>query len=445
VFDRTARDAFWIAGEDGLDDLAARIDEISERLGPLRAAHAETTARHRDEVAAMRDRHEADRHKRAAARAATGDPAVLEALDRESGRATGERERLKASHRAEASELAAAIERETKARDVLDAERTASSRELLVRIHDTYAVPDARGERRSLRSLFAPSAPPGGAGDCAAPKLLAYAYASGLVPIALAELWCGAPPATGGRTDGAFYPACRGKCGPILAHMLRGLDVEPAPVFGEDAIDPDAPATLFEDAWLAVVAKPAGLLSVPGRSSKADSVLARLRRRYPDVTGPLLVHRLDLDTSGLLLVAKDPDTHGALQRQFAERTIEKRYVAWLNGEVLSAGGVVELPLRVDVDDRPRQIVDPLHGKPAVTQWRVIARESGRTRVHLFPRTGRAHQLRVHASHPSGIGAPIIGDRLYGDPGPRLMLHAEAIAFVHPHTHERLQLELAAPF
>jgi tRNA pseudouridine32 synthase/23S rRNA pseudouridine746 synthase len=146
-----------------------------------------------------------------------------------------------------------------------------------------------------------------------------------------------------------------------------------------------------------------------------------------------------------MLVARDQATYAALQRQFAQRTIDKRYVAWLDGEVAGERGTIDLPLRVDVDDRPRQIVDPVHGKRAISDWLVLERSNGRTRVALFPRTGRAHQLRVHAAHPHGIGVPIVGDRLYGRPGARLMLHAEAIAFVHPHTQQRLSFEQQAPF
>jgi tRNA pseudouridine32 synthase / 23S rRNA pseudouridine746 synthase len=207
---------------------------------------------------------------------------------------------------------------------------------------------------------------------------------------------------------------------------------------------------VFEDDWLVIVDKPAGLLSVPGRSGQLrDSVQVRLRARHPDASGPMIVHRLDLDTSGLVLVAKDAATHAALQKLFACRAIEKRYVAWLDHEVgrpVGADrGVVELALRVDLDDRPRQIYDPVHGVPAVTEWRVIERAAGRTKVALVPRTGRTHQLRVHAAHPLGIGAPIVGDRLYGRPGDRLLLHAEGLAFVHPRTGARVSVERPAPF
>jgi tRNA pseudouridine32 synthase/23S rRNA pseudouridine746 synthase len=334
------------------------------------------------------------------------------------------------------------------------AARTALSRTLLPRIHATYSLANARGEVRSLRELFRSEHtglmdkdPPGGAGDCAAPKLLAYAYRNGLVPVALAEQWIGAPPATGGRIDGVFYPACRGKCGPILSHMLAGIDVEDAPQFGGGPIAADEPRALFEDDWLVIVDKPVGLLSVPGRGGALrDCVATRLRARYPDAA-PMVVHRLDLDTSGVLLAAKDPGTYKALQRLFAIREVEKRYVALLDGEVTRESGTIDLPIRGDVDDRPRQIVDPVHGKAAITDWHVLAREEGRTRVALVPRTGRAHQLRVHMA--AGLGAPIVGDRLYGrpdvDPLGRLLLHAEAIAFVHPHTARRVVATRETPF
>ncbi|HUS31928.1 MAG TPA: RluA family pseudouridine synthase [Kofleriaceae bacterium] len=329
-------------------------------------------------------------------------------------------------------------------------ERAALSRTLLPRIHATYVLPNARGEVRALRDLFRAEVtglqdkePPGGAGDCAAPKLLAYAYRHGLAPIALAEQWIGAPPTNDGRIDGNYYPACRGKCGPILAHMLAGIDVEEAPQYGGGPISADEPRTLFEDDWLVIVDKPVGLLSIPGRGGALrDSVIMRLRARYgSDV---MVVHRLDLDTSGVLLAAKDAATYKALQRLFAIREVEKRYVAILDGQPSGDRGTIDLPLRVDVDDRPRQIVDAVHGKPAITDWEVLAKAGGRTRVALSPRTGRAHQLRVHMA--VGLGAPIVGDRLYGrSDGGRLMLHAEALGFVHPHTGSRVAATREAPF
>ena len=331
-----------------------------------------------------------------------------------------------------------------------DEARTARSRELLPAIQNTYHFANARGEVRALRDLFAPKEPPGGAGDCAAPKLLAQAYAQGLRPLALAEFWWGAPPRTGDRRAGSFYPACQGKCPPILAHMLGGLLADPPPVFGAAVIAESEPRVLYEDEYLVVVDKPCGLLSVPGRSGLLrDSVSTRLRVRYPDATGQLVVHRLDLDTSGVLLAAKRATTFSALQRLFSLGEIRKRYVAWLDGEVVGDEGVIDFPMRVDIDDRPRQIHDPVHGTPAVSGWQVLERAGGRTKVAFTPHTGRTHQLRVHASNPLGLDAPIVGDRLYGRSAPeygeRLLLHAESLAFVHPDTGHELVVTSAVPF
>jgi len=317
-------------------------------------------------------------------------------------------------------------------------------------IQDSYAFPSASGAVRSLRALFAPAEPPAGAGDCAAPKLLAHAYRTGLTPLALAELWWGATSPTGDRRAGVFYAACRGKCLPILTHMLDGLPADPFPLFGSAAFGPAEPVVVYEDGHLLVVNKPSGLLTVPGRSAALeDSVVTRLRVRYPDATGPLVVHRLDLDTSGLLLCAKDHSTSSALQRLFSLRAIDKRYVARLDGTVAVDHGHITLPLRVDIDDRPRQIHDPVFGKSADTEWRVLSREHGYARVQFIPHSGRTHQLRVHAAHPQGLDAPIVGDRLYGrtvpQDGERLQLHAERLAFVHPVSGASVVIEQPAPF
>jgi tRNA pseudouridine32 synthase/23S rRNA pseudouridine746 synthase len=381
-------------------------------------------ARHSAELEALRTRHRERRARRRELR--TGDDP---ALDRESRGDSAERTRLDAAHADELAAIGARAGSIDRERAAVAAHRAARSRELLAAIHATYDLRDARGDRRELTALF--DAPPGGAGDCAAPKLLAHGYRRGLAPLALAEVWVGPSP---DRRDGAFYPACRGKCGPILAHMLGGLDVEPAPRFGAEPIDAGEPRIAYEDAWLVVVKKPIGLLSVPGRGvDLIDSVATRMPGR--------VAHRLDLDTSGLMIVAKDGATHAALQRAFAERAIDKRYVAVLDGAPAGDAGAIELPLRGDVDDRPRQVVDRVHGKAARTEWRVVARDP--TRVELVPRTGRTHQLRVHCA--VGLGAPIRGDRLYGRAGERLMLHAEALGFVHPHTRERIELVWPAPF
>jgi tRNA pseudouridine32 synthase / 23S rRNA pseudouridine746 synthase len=443
LFDRAARDAFWPTGEAELAAIDAELSTLAAELAPARAALAALDAVHASALDDLRARHRARRARRREARRAPGDPVARHALDQESRGDTAERRRLDAAQAAARAAVASPLATLDARRVALEAHRAARSRHLLGRIHETYAIASARGRTRALRALFAPDEPPGGAGDCAAPKLLGHAYRLGVTPLALAEFWWGAPPTGGGRHAGVYYPACRGKCGPILAHMLDGVDADPAPVFGAGVIAADEPRVVFEDDWIVVVDKPCGLLSVPGRHAQLrDSVVIRLRRRHADAS---VVHRLDLDTSGLLVAARDATTHAALQRAFARREVDKRYAAWLDGDVGADAGTIELPLRVDVDDRPRQIHDPVHGKPAVTEWRVVARALARTRVVLVPRTGRTHQLRVHAAHPLGLGAPIVGDRLYGRGGERLLLHADALAFTHPRTGARIELSSAAPF
>jgi tRNA pseudouridine32 synthase/23S rRNA pseudouridine746 synthase len=441
VFDAAARDAMWPAGERELNELTARIAALDETKPSALAALDRAHAAALDEV---RARHRANRAGRQIDRESAIDDDARHAIDQRSRGDAAEKKKLLAAHAIEREPLArevAILDEERRALTALRAER---SRFYLHALFDMYALPNARGVTRSLREVFAPDEPPGGAGDCAAPKLLAHAYRNGMRPLALAEFWWGPPPSTGGRIEGVFYPACRGKCGPILAHMLDGLDAEPAPVFGANAIDPDEPRVVLEDDAFVIVDKPTGLLSVPGKSAALhDCVETRLARRYGEA---YVVHRLDLDASGLLIVAKTREVHAELQRQFACREIDKRYIAVLDGEPACDGGVIELALRVDVDDRPRQIYDPVHGKPALTEWRVIAPvDRGKTRVELVPRTGRAHQLRVHAAHPSGIGVPILGDPLYGREGTRLLLHAAALSFVHPHTKRRVDVSRHPPF
>jgi len=318
------------------------------------------------------------------------------------------------------------------------------SRQLQKKLFDGYRLINVLGEEQRMRFFFDDNTPPVEAGDCASVKLIHYAVKNKLNPIAMAEFWWGAEPDKSIRHHKHFYPACRGKCRPILPFMLKGLEVEPPPVYGADFSDHHAPVIVYEDDNLVVVNKPAGLLSVPGKRVE-DSVQTRMQARYPHASGPLLVHRLDLATSGLLLVAKNLETHKALQRQFIKRVIEKRYVALLSNEVAADSGVLELPLRVDFDDRPRQLVCFEHGKWAKTEWNVLAREPGRTRVQFHPITGRTHQLRIHAAHKSGLNAPIVGDRLYGVANDRLYLHAEWLRFINPTTGRTIEVTAPVPF
>ena len=329
---------------------------------------------------------------------------------------------------------------------LLKTERATLSASLQNRLHQQYRFLNAKGVTKDLLAIFKDTVtptPPAGSGECAAPKLFQYAYENELKPVAMAEFWWGASPKSEIRKHKQFYPSCRSKCEPILGHMMEGLCVEKNPI--SEIPNHDAPLEIvYEDDYLVLVNKPHEFLSVPGKHIKT-SVLSKMRRYLPKAKGPLLVHRLDMSTSGLLLVAKNEKTHKNLQKQFIARTIKKRYVAVLEGELQLASGTVELPLRVDLDNRPQQLVCYDYGKLAKTNYEVIAVKNGITRVYFYPITGRTHQLRVHAAHVNGLNSPIIGDDLYGTKGKRLHLHAERLQFTHPITLEALTITCEAPF
>lgn len=300
-------------------------------------------------------------------------------------------------------------------------------------LFDQYKVLNANGEQLSVKRIFARRGlvPPGGTGDCAAPKLLQYAYLHGMKPLAMGEFWYGASHCSEVREHGRFYPACFGKCGPLLSFMMEGLDVEPNPLDRE--YEGREPAVLHADSSIIVVDKPAGMLSVPGRNG-VGSLLDWLAERYGEVHS---CHRLDMDTSGIMVYARNIPCKAALEAQFAGRAVSKTYRARLSTGSSpfrrSLSGTVALPLMPDYYDRPRQIVDREHGKPAVTEYRVLEiLPDGEIDILFHPLTGRTHQLRVHAAHPAGLGRPIKGDLLYGgSPADRLYLHAESLSFRHP--------------
>ena len=302
-----------------------------------------------------------------------------------------------------------------------------------------YEVLNARGERLSVKRIFARRGlvPPGGTGDCAAPKLLQYAYLHGMKPLAMGEFWYGASHSSEVREHGHFYPACFGKCGPLLSFMMEGLDVEPNPLDRE--YEGREPAVLHADSSIIVVDKPAGMLSVPGRNG-ISSLLDWLAERYGEVHS---CHRLDMDTSGIMVYARNIPCKAALEAQFAGREVSKTYRARLSAGSSpfrrSASGTIALPLSPDYYDRPRQIVDKSSGKPAISEYKVLEMlPDGEIDILFHPLTGRTHQLRVHAAHPSGLGRPIKGDLLYGGtPADRLYLHAESLGFTHPTSGEKL--------
>lgn len=330
--------------------------------------------------------------------------------------------------------------------ETMKIERKKRSATLQRKLFEQFQILNAHGETKDLCRIFAQTIqkfPPAGAGECAAPKLLQYAYKHQLKPIAMAEFWWGDSPKAEIRHHGYYYPACKGKCGPILGHMLQGLEVEENPLLKKHYHEMPL-EIVYEDNYLVVINKPAGMLSVPGKG-EIDSVYQHIKILYPDATGPLIVHRLDMATSGVLLIAKNKEVHQHLQAQFKNRMIKKRYIALLDGKISSKEGTIILPLRMDPLDRPRQVVDHEHGKTAITQYQVLNEQEGNTLIAFYPLTGRTHQLRVHAAHPEGLHCPIRGDELYGQKADRLYLHAESLEFVHPVTKEIIFVEKKSNF
>ncbi|MGD8171589.1 pseudouridine synthase [Vibrio sp. TRT 21S02] len=330
--------------------------------------------------------------------------------------------------------------------DDLKEQRKNLSNALQHKLFTQYRFLNADGEYQDLNQIFAATSnpiPPAGAGECAAPKLLHYAYMHQMQPIAMAEFWWGTSPKSEVRQHKKFYPSCHSKCQPILGHMLKGLLVDPNPLEENWAEDKEL-EILYQDDAIVVVNKPSGLLSVPGKTIK-DSAYTRLQTQFPDVEGPYVIHRLDMATSGILVFALTKRANKSLQKQFITRGVEKRYVALIEGELQPEQGAISLPLRGDPDDRPRQLVCFEHGKPALTTWQVIEVKDGRTKLYLHPKTGRTHQLRVHCAHHLGLSKPMVGDGLYGEKANRLHLHAELLQFDHPYTKQRMTFQADSDF
>ena len=319
----------------------------------------------------------------------------------------------------------------------LKAQRRQQSDALQRWLFGHFVMLDSHGTRKDLLRIFAPFTPPAGSGECCEPKLLQYAFSQGWQPLRMAMFWWGASPRDEIRHHLHFYPACNGKCKPILKWMLSDIAIEEHPLEAETKQELE---WIYEDNDIAVVCKPAGMLSVPGKNGR-ESVLSLVCERHPEATGPVIVHRLDMATSGLLVVALRMESYLNLQRQFKEHSVEKRYIAQLERPIKANEGRISLALRPDPCDRPRQIVDTLHGKTAVT----VYQHEGNGRMILRPLTGRTHQLRVHCAHPDGLNDPIKGDELYGTKADRLYLHAEALSFTHPTTDKRMTFEREAAF
>ena len=328
----------------------------------------------------------------------------------------------------------------------LKQERKTRSAALQMKLFEHFQMLNAKGEKKDLCQIFHEvrhSIPPAGAGECALPKLLQYAYLHHLKPLAFGEFWWGESPKDEIRRHGQFYPSCKGKCEPILQHMLVGLEVDSNPL-SIQIPESNPLKIIYEDEWIIAIDKPAGMLSTPGKEI-TDSVYERLRKMYPFASGPLLVHRLDMATSGILLGAKTKEIHAQLQSLFEARAVRKIYTAILDGIPVQKKGCINLPLCLNPMNRPRQMVSYEYGKEAITYYNVLEIEGNNSLVQFNLETGRTHQIRMHAAHQLGLNCPIKGDDLYGKHADRLYLHATEVEFVHPMTHKKLVIKSAVPF
>lgn len=449
IYDLLQPDGFFKKEEEHISAINHRIRELEEDTSyqKCRQALEEETARCSRLLSQAKAKLKAAKELRDCRRQTEQlSESEQAAMIRESQFQKAELKRLERSLKEHLSSLQKETDTYVSQIEALKNERKSRSATLQQQLFEQFRLLNARGEVKDLCSIFAHTVhkiPPAGAGECAAPKLLQYAYFHHYRPVAMAEFWWGDSPKAEIRHHGHYYPACKGKCEPILGHMLQGLEVEENPLL-EDNHRTTVLDIIYEDDYLLIVNKPAGMLSVPGKET-ADSVYSRIRHLYPDATGPLVVHRLDMATSGFLLIAKTKEVHQNLQAQFSNRSIKKRYTALLEGIVSDEEGTIDLPLCLNPLDRPHQIVDKEHGKPAITRYRVLARTESQTLVAFYPLTGRTHQLRVHSAHSLGLHCPIKGDELYGSKADRLYLHAESLEFTHPVSKEKVTIEVKADF
>ena len=449
VFDLLVTEGYFKREEGEISKINAEISAIENgsQLATARVAVDQTIndaqaaiARYKQVMAAAKARRDALRN---------GGSTDVEVLVRESQYQKAELRRLRKAWDEKIEAAKQKVEAIKAQIEELKSCRRRRSEALQRWIFTQFSMLNACGQRRNLLEIFADTpqrVPPAGAGECAAPRLLQFAFMHGLKPMAIAEFWFGQSQSGLVRHDGQFYTACRGKCLPILSFMLQGIDME---------IDPphtaiggcDVAHVIYEDQWIIAVDKPAGMPTVPGRNC-GQSLLEWLNKSYPQLSGPVVVHRLDMDTSGVVIFARDKDTHKQLQAMFARHEVHKRYIAILDGLISTEQGIIDLPLCPDYEHRPMQMVDYKNGYQAITRYEVVKRypQQCKTMVYFYPLTGRTHQLRLHAAHHAGLDTPIVGDRLYGNhsDGARLCLHAEMIAFNHPCSGRYIELHAPLP-
>ena len=453
VFDMLAKNSFFLEGEKEINSINETLKKLESKPKFIRAYQEldQANLQSMKEIRAQKQKMKVDKEERKLIRDQAridleeeDARAVREELNQESIREKIQLRNLSNFWKEEIAKKQANVDQYNGEVERLKELRKNKSIDLQRKLFESYHFLNQSGEERSLIDIFKehPSLP-SAAGECAAPKLLQYAFKYHLKPVALAEFWWGKSPQSEIRKHAHYYPSCQGKCKPILGHMLKGMKVDDNPMLVNTAIDKKL-SIVYEEEDFLVINKPSEMLSVPGINIE-DSVYSRMKEKYPRATGPLVVHRLDMATSGLMLIAKNKETHKYLQRQFIKRSIKKSYVALLDGIIEEDKGVIDLPLRVDLDDRPRQVVCYKYGKSCRTLWEVVERTTQFTRIKFYPITGRTHQLRVHAAHILGLNTPIIGDDLYGKKASRLYLHAEKLEIIHPKNKEKMTFKTPAKF
>jgi len=457
VFDLLTEDSFFLTEKVAINDLNEKIQalENTPQLLALRQALNTLAADHAQQLSMLRselvDNRKIRKKQRQALQNDSGKVVIDTELQELAQQSVFDKWRLKElSEHSQQSiwQLQVKVNEFTDQIAELKLQRKTLSADLQNRIFDQYQFLNKELVAKSLRDIFAETAlktPPAGAGECAAPKLLQYAFQKQLTPLAMAEFWWGASPQSEIKKHQQYYPACTGKCQPILKHMLAGMPLDENPLIHQYGIGKTVDI-IYQDEDILILNKPTEFLSVPGKDI-SDSVYQRIKQQYPEATGPLIVHRLDMSTSGLMVITLNSQANKNLQKQFIHREVHKQYVALIEGLPLQDKGEIRLPLRGDFYDRPKQIVCHQDGKPAHTFWQVLERypEKNQTRVLLTPHTGRTHQLRVHCAHAEGLNMPIVGDDLYGIRGRRLHLHAQSLEITHPVSKKVMTFKVDAEF
>ena len=445
VFDYLQEDGFFKIGEREISEINRRIIEIenSDRLKTLAEQLDRLKAEAACKIESYRRKIEHAKAVRDEKRSLACSEEDLEKLRNESRFMKAELKRLKVQKETEINDKSNSVKEITDALSELKAMRKQKSDALQEKLFRAFEMLDKDGNKKDVIDIFkdyGQGIPPAGTGECCAPKMIQYAYIMGYTLVAMAEFWYGKTPSAEIRHHLNYYPSCLGKCKPLLTYMLRGIDMDANPM--EHVVE-NTLEKVYDDEYICVINKPSGMPSVDGKvnTRSAESIVKEMYP-YCDIRA---VHRLDMDTSGLLVFAKDYETYVSMQKMFAERKVKKRYIAILEGTVEKENGRISLPLSPDYINRPMQMVDKENGKDAVTSYRVVEVKDGRTRISLVPITGRTHQLRVHCAHAEGIGIPIVGDNLYGTADQRLMLHASNIEFVHPVTGHRITLKNSPEF